>query len=37
MVRLLREKDLESLKSLMQRHLEDSKESCLRALRNREF
>ena len=34
---LLKEKDLESLKSLMQRHLEDSKQSCLAALKNREF
>lgn len=37
MVRLLKEKDLESLKALMQRHLEDSKQSCLTALKNREF
>ena len=37
MVRLLKERDLESLKVLMQQHLEDSKESCLRALKNREF
>ena len=37
MVRLLKEKDLESLKSLMQRHLDDSKASCLSALKNREF
>ena len=37
MVRLLEEKDLESLKILMQNHLEDSKNSCLSALKNREF
>ena len=35
MVRLLQEKDLESLKTLMQQHLEDSKNSCLNALKNR--
>ena len=37
MVRMLKERDLESLMALMQRHLEDSKESCLSALKNREF
>ena len=37
MIRLLRDKDLESLKSLMHQHLEDSKNSCLNALKNREF
>ena len=37
MVRLLAAKDLEALKTLMQNHLEDSKNSCLSALKNREF
>ena len=37
MVRMLKERDLEALMALMQRHLEDSKESCLSALKNREF
>lgn len=37
MVRLLKAKELEPLKALMQRHLEDSKNSCLNALKNREF
>ena len=37
MVRLLEAKDLEALKTLMQNHLEDSKNSCLSALKNREF
>ena len=37
MVELLKNKDLEALKSLMQQHLEDSKQSCLQALKNREF
>ncbi len=37
MVRLLEAHDLDSLKTLTQRHLEDSKASCLRALKNREF
>lgn len=37
MVEMLKAHDLEALKILMQRHLEDSKESCLKALKNREF
>ncbi len=37
MVRLLMARDLEALKALTQRHLEDSKQSCLAALKNREF
>ena len=36
-VRLLQAHDLEALKTLMQHHLDDSRESCLRALKNREF
>ena len=37
MARLLAARDLDALMDLTRRHLEDSKQSCLQALKNREF